>query len=207
MPMGFVYILFNLANPGKVKIGHTIGTSDERARELYTTGVADSFHVVYDELVSDCALVEGMMHKRFAKFRNNKKREFFDIAIKTAVKALSEVAKPFLLPESALTIRCEILPKLKKNLCRRASAHKAASGKARVGGAEAIFGNGHIEGLIGGAGESVGLAAGEDRLRQLHIGGAKAIGSLVLRKGQNQSLCHAAVDLLARDEARHRRPG
>lgn len=113
MPMGFVYILFNPSNPGKVKIGLTIGRPEKRAKKLYTTGVAESFHVVYDELVSDCSLVEAKMHERFAAFRKNKKREFFDIPIKTAVKALAEMAKPYLLPETALTTRCEILPKLK----------------------------------------------------------------------------------------------
>lgn len=114
MPMGFVYILFNPAIPGKVKIGRTIGKPEARAKKLYTTGVAERFHVVYDELVSDCELVESKMHGRFAKFRYNKNREFFEIPIKAAVKELTEVAKPYLLPDSALTTRCEILPKLKK---------------------------------------------------------------------------------------------
>jgi hypothetical protein len=114
MPMGFVYVLFNPSIPGKVKIGLTTGTSEDRAKSLYETGVADHFHVAYDELVSDCGLVEHNMHERFKGFRKNKSREFFEIPIKDAVRALQEIAKPFLVPESALKNRCEILPKLQR---------------------------------------------------------------------------------------------
>lgn len=87
MPMGFVYILFNPEKPTKVKIGLTIGTAEQRAKELYTTGVSEKFYVVYDELVRDCALVERKMHERFAEFRHNAGREFFDVPMKMAVRA------------------------------------------------------------------------------------------------------------------------
>lgn len=113
MPMGFVYILFNPAYTTKVKIGLTIGTAEQRAKDLYSTGVPDRFYVVYDELVRDCALVERKMHERFAEFRHNEGREFFEVPIKMAVRALIEEANSYRLPESALTTRAEILPKLK----------------------------------------------------------------------------------------------
>lgn len=114
MPMGFVYVLFNPEMPGKVKIGLTTTTSENRAKNLYETGVPARFHVVYDELVRDCGLVEHLMHERFKGFRKNKGREFFEIPIKDAVRALQQVAKPHLVPESALKVRCEILAKVQK---------------------------------------------------------------------------------------------
>ena len=77
MPMGFVYVLFNPTITGMVKIGLSTDSSEARARALHTTGVADRFHVVYDELVSDCELVEYKMHTRFAELRHNSRREFF----------------------------------------------------------------------------------------------------------------------------------
>lgn len=113
MPMGFVYILFNPEKPSKVKIGLTIGTAEQRAKDLCTTGVSDRFYVVYDELVRDCGLVERKMHQRFAEFRRNNSREFFEVPMKMAVRALIEEAEPYRLPESALTKRAEILPKLR----------------------------------------------------------------------------------------------
>ena len=114
MPMGFVYVLFNPTITGMVKIGLSTDSSEARARALNTTGVADRFHVVYDELVSDCELVEYKMHTRFAELRHNSRREFFVMPIKTAVRALREEAAPYLVPDSALKNRCEILAKLNK---------------------------------------------------------------------------------------------
>src|SRR5271166_914572 len=116
MPMGFVYVLFNPTITGMVKIGLSTDSSEARARDLYTTatGVADRFHVVYDELVSDCELVEYKMHTRFAELRHNSRREFFVMPIKTAVRALREEAAPYLVPDSALKNRCEILAMLNK---------------------------------------------------------------------------------------------
>jgi hypothetical protein len=118
MPMGFVYVLINPANPGLVKIGLTVNTSEERSSELYATGVPKKFQVVYDELVSDCSLVEMLMHQRFDKYRCTKGREFFEIPIKIAVKALIEIARPFLVPDATLKTRCEILPKLRAKFRR-----------------------------------------------------------------------------------------
>lgn len=112
MAMGFVYVLVNPAMPELVKIGLTINTSEERAKELRTTGVPSKFVVVYDELVSDCGLVESKMHERFSNFREAGDREFFRMPVKIAVRGLREEAGPYLVPESALQIRCEILTKL-----------------------------------------------------------------------------------------------
>ena len=94
------------------------------AKELYTTGVAGRFHVVYDELVSDCVLVEHKLHSRFARFRENKGAGVSSgYRSKTHVRALREEAMSFLVSESALKNRCEILTKLQckfpKCLARR----------------------------------------------------------------------------------------
>jgi hypothetical protein len=91
----------------------------ESRTPLYSTGVPEKFYVVYDELVRDCNLVEGKMHERFAEFRHNEGREFFEVPLKMAVRALIEEASPYRLPESALTTRAEILPKLRSKFSRR----------------------------------------------------------------------------------------
>jgi hypothetical protein len=114
MAMGFVYVLTNPFIPGLVKIGRTITTSAERAKELYKTGVPTWFEVVHDELVSDDELVETRLHGRFASCRVTPNREFFRIAAEDAVAALREVAAPYILPPSARENRCEILPKLQR---------------------------------------------------------------------------------------------
>src|SRR6185312_6931432 len=69
--------------------------------DLRTTGVPTKFLVVYDELVSDCGLVESKMHARFANFREVGDREFFRMPVKLAVRPLREEAAPYLLPELA----------------------------------------------------------------------------------------------------------
>ena len=79
----------------KVKIGLTTRTSETRAIELSTTSLPSDFIVVYDEFVSNCDEVEQILHKKFEDYRVNKRREFFHIPIKEAIKALQEISKNF----------------------------------------------------------------------------------------------------------------
>ncbi len=79
-----------------VKIGLTSATSEERAQQLSSrTGVPEKFIVVYDELVVDARAVEARMHARFQHYRVNLGREFFQVPVKEAIKALQEEAANF----------------------------------------------------------------------------------------------------------------
>lgn len=110
----FVYVLLNPSYPDQVKIGLTKRTSEERARELRTSGVPTHFLVIYDELVSDCGAVETAIHQRLASYRVSDDREFFRIPVKTAIKTLQEEASGYLVNPRVLKRRVEILPELKE---------------------------------------------------------------------------------------------
>lgn len=113
MATGFVYILLNPSYPDLVKIGLTERTSEERARELRTTGVPTEFLVIYDELVSDCRAVEDAVHRRLAGYRVSHDREFFRVPIKEAIRTLQEEAANYRVNSLILKRRVEILPALK----------------------------------------------------------------------------------------------
>lgn len=114
MAQGFVYILLNPSFPDQIKIGLTTQTSEHRAKQLWSTGVPTPFIVVYDELVSDCELVENRLHKRFAGYRVSSNREFFRVTVREAIRALQEEAITHSIQETKLSNRVEILPSLKQ---------------------------------------------------------------------------------------------
>lgn len=114
MSTGFVYIMFNPAMRGLVKIGLTERTPNERAKELRGTGVPDDFIMVYDELVTDCKAVEKLMHERFAEFRYQPNREFFQIPVREAVRGLMEESANYLVPRIGAGKGVEILAELKR---------------------------------------------------------------------------------------------
>lgn len=114
MAQGFVYVLLNPSFPDQVKIGLTEQTSELRAKQLRTTGVPTPFIVVYDELVSECELVERKLHQRFAAYRVSSDREFFRIPVREAVRALQEEAAICKISDSVLLNQVEVLPQLKQ---------------------------------------------------------------------------------------------
>ena len=82
---GWVYILTNPAMPGLVKIGLTTRSLTERAAELTAaTGVPVPFVVAWGRAVSDCAAVEGTVHRMLDDRRVSGKREFFRCDVATA---------------------------------------------------------------------------------------------------------------------------
>jgi len=87
---GKIYILRNPAHKNTVvKIGRTIRSSENRAKELSgTTGVPTEFEVLYDEDVLDCVKAEKIVHKLLQDKRINLKREFFDLPLKKAVETV-----------------------------------------------------------------------------------------------------------------------
>lgn len=114
MTSGFVYVLLNPSYPDIVKIGLTERTSEERARELRTSGVPTHFIVIYDELVSNCNAVEAAIHRRLAGYRVSDDREFFRVPVKEAIRTLQEEAANYHMNHLALKMRVEILPALKE---------------------------------------------------------------------------------------------
>lgn len=90
---GFVYIMTNPSfRKNLIKIGLTRKEVKARANELFTTGVPAPFQVYAKLKVANPEAVEAKLHKRFAKKRFNKKREFFTVKPKVAHTALYEAA-------------------------------------------------------------------------------------------------------------------
>ena len=87
---GTVYILTNKGN-AYLKIGITSRSVEERRKELSSaTGVATEFEIYFAKTVKNYEKVEKELHEKFAEFRVNPKREFFEITAKIAYEALNE---------------------------------------------------------------------------------------------------------------------
>lgn len=80
MSQGFVYILTNPSMPGIVKIGKTTRSVDQRALELYQTGVPTPFEVVSYVESPDCCELERQAHLEFRNSRVSESREFFSVS-------------------------------------------------------------------------------------------------------------------------------
>lgn len=110
LKLGVVYIFGNAAHRETVvKIGRTNRSAEIRATELSrATGVPTPFRVLYKEAVCDCVRAEKIIHQRLAGFRMNKRREFFDIPLECAIRAVFEacldVNAEFLTEDSRLVI-------------------------------------------------------------------------------------------------------
>jgi hypothetical protein len=94
MAEGYIYILFNRAfQTDHYKIGMTTKTPEERARELSAaTGIPRDFEVLYEQHVIDCKQAERLLHNKLRRYRSAGNREFFQIPLKEAIKALEGVA-------------------------------------------------------------------------------------------------------------------
>lgn len=91
---GFVYVLLNPSFTKELKIGKTQNTSEARAKEIYRqakTGIPTEFVVAYESEVSNCDLVELLVHKELQAYRVNQDREFFRVPLKLAVKTIEKV--------------------------------------------------------------------------------------------------------------------
>lgn len=106
--------MINPAMRGLVKIGLTKHMPKERVKGLRGTGVPDDFVVVYDELVTDRKLLEKRLHARFADYRYQPNREFFQIPIREAVRGLMEESIGFLVSRVGVNGGVEIFPDLKR---------------------------------------------------------------------------------------------
>lgn len=77
---GYIYCLSNPSIPELLKIGMTTRTPEERAKELYTTGVAAPFKIELTRKVNNPAEKEALIHKLLEDFRMPS-REFFKVSV------------------------------------------------------------------------------------------------------------------------------
>lgn len=86
--MASVYILVNKDMPGLIKIGHTSGTANERAKKLsQSTSVPSPFEVVYETPCDQAKQLERTMHHQLAQYRRPR-REFFECSVEYAISLL-----------------------------------------------------------------------------------------------------------------------
>lgn len=105
MSKGFVYVLSNECMPGLVKIGRTKRSVSGRARELYSTGVAQPFNVVEEVFSPDCIALERLIHEELQDHRVSDAREFFKVQRFDAVAALARLHR-----QQVLDLVQEFLP-------------------------------------------------------------------------------------------------
>jgi hypothetical protein len=85
---GYVYILTNPKMPGLVKIGSGKLPPEERARQLFTTGVPAPFQLIAFHKFEDELRAERDLQAIFSKQRVHSRREFFEITVEEARTAL-----------------------------------------------------------------------------------------------------------------------
>lgn len=91
---GFVYVMTSdtLEQLGILKIGSTTHEPAVRAFQLSSsTSSPTPFRVLYSRFVSDCTMVEKVLHIRFAANRVHDGREFFRISLDDAAMALDDL--------------------------------------------------------------------------------------------------------------------
>ena len=90
---GYIYIMQNSHMPGLVKIGFTKRTPIQRAKELYrqNTSVPGYFWVKFQKFVYSPELIEKTVHEKLTSHRVNEYREFFEMGVEDAKKAILQV--------------------------------------------------------------------------------------------------------------------
>src|ERR1700712_4256207 len=86
--VGFVYVLTNPAFPDRVKVGKTRLIVEDRADDLYTTGVPEPFQVAFVAMTSHRKRVEARAKRRLGDDRPNPRREFFRVTADVAIEAV-----------------------------------------------------------------------------------------------------------------------
>lgn len=96
---GYVYIAINPEYPGRVKIGMTEDTIENRMKSLTRhSGVLGQFTCYYSVKVENPKYVESLIHALFAEYRYQDNREFFSITTEKAKLAFLLI-ESFNLPE------------------------------------------------------------------------------------------------------------
>ena len=85
---GFVYVLTNESMPGMVKIGYTTSLAEDRAKDLFKTGVPTPFEIVFRVLSMFPKVLEDLVHEDLNNFRVRARKEFFKV---TPAKAIDSI--------------------------------------------------------------------------------------------------------------------
>ena len=92
---GFVYVLINPHMEGLVKIGKTTRDPMSRAAELSQhTGLPADFILVFQQEVTNCDVVEQLVHEKLKKHRLPNK-EFFSVPVDKAIHAVIEESEGY----------------------------------------------------------------------------------------------------------------
>jgi hypothetical protein len=115
MEYGYIYILINASLMGMIKIGSTVISAQERARQISAnTGVPTPYMVAYKLYVSDYKRFEKKVHKHLADFRVNPNREFFNYPLHMAIKLIEDYTNQSSSIDQDRYEAMEILPQLHK---------------------------------------------------------------------------------------------
>ncbi|MCK5902852.1 MAG: GIY-YIG nuclease family protein [Cocleimonas sp.] len=88
---GVVYVMSNPSYKKEfLKVGYTTTTSEERANQLYTTGVPDKFKIEYEVKFKQARQAEKQIHLSLKKYRYNKSREFFTCGLREIKNAIDK---------------------------------------------------------------------------------------------------------------------
>ena len=94
MSYGYIYVMVNRALPDVVKVGYTMTSPQQRARELSTTGIPQPFEVyAYGTFYgndSEVNCIENLCHAALAEHRVNANREFFAVSPEAALKVIRQ---------------------------------------------------------------------------------------------------------------------
>ena len=93
-----IYIMSNSTIPGLLKIGYTGKPVEERCKELSkATGVPVPFKVEYIfRLHGRGEELEREIHRYLEHKRNTSRREFFDVTLDEAIKAVKKVGEKYI---------------------------------------------------------------------------------------------------------------
>ena len=93
----WVYILSNPSTPGLLKIGYTKLDPDTRAKQISNaTGVALPYKVEWAFKCFNGEQLEGEVHHYLKAYRVNNNREFFEIELNEAKKAVMEIGENYI---------------------------------------------------------------------------------------------------------------
>ena len=87
---GSVYVMSNPAyKKDLLKVGFTTKTPEERAKDLFQTGVPDEFEVKYKAEFENAEKAEKQIHSLLEGCRHNKRREFFTCSFRKTKKVVN----------------------------------------------------------------------------------------------------------------------
>lgn len=114
---GWCYVMTNPHMQGLVKIGWTSRQPEDRASELFTTGVPDAYEIQYAAECVEADLAEKNAHSIMRSVRVNSSREYFRSPVKDAIAVVRESAQTFgLVSEKFYLVEREEAEKLQKQM-------------------------------------------------------------------------------------------